>query len=100
MRIVLILPIRMSGFIIGILLTLRISSFTILRLLDNPIAVMVPRIVEIIVAKIAMVRETYTALIMEPSFISLEYHLRENPLMLVRLFDELNEKIIKTTIGR
>ena len=63
-------------------------------------AVIVPRTVEITVAKMAMVRETYTAFITSPLCKSSPYHLRENPVNFVSDFDELKEKIIVTRIGR
>jgi len=85
---------------IGRLLILSKTSFITLLLLERPIAVIVPRITETIVEKIAIVRDTYTALIMDPSEISLEYHLSEKPVIFVRLLEELNENTIITTIGR
>ena len=85
---------------IGRLLMLRTISFTTFLLLESPMAVIVPSTVDITVARIAIVRDTYTALMIEPSEISLAYHLSEKPVILVRLLEELNENTIMTTIGR
>ena len=63
-------------------------------------AVMVPITVEITVARIATVRDTYTALLTSVLWISSLYQRMENPVNLVRDFDELKEKIIVTKIGR
>ena len=84
----------------GILFTLRSHSLSTFLLFDKPMAVIVPRMVDITVAINAILMETYTADIMLLSVKSFLYHLRENPAKLVRDFDELNEKNIVTKIGR
>ena len=61
---------------------------------------MVPSTVEMIVARIAIDTETYTALLISILFISSPYQRRENPVNLVSDLDELKEKIIVTRIGR
>jgi hypothetical protein len=99
-RIIRLIAVTISGLRIGILFILSTTSLIIFLLFERPIAVIVPRTVEAKVANNAIVRDTYTALMIEPSEISLEYHLRDTPLMLVRLFDELKENTIITTIGR
>ena len=77
-----------------------IRSLIIFLLLESPIAVIVPSIVEMSVAKTATESDTYTAFIIDPSFISLSYHLSENPVRFVSDFELLNENTIITTIGR
>ena len=63
-------------------------------------AVMVPSTVEITVARMAMVRDTYTALLISTFCSSSPYHRSEKPVKRVSDLDELNEKIIVTRIGR
>ena len=94
------MAVTMSGFKIGRLLIFKSSSLTTFRDLDRPMAVMVPITVEITVARIATVRDTYTALLTSVLWISSLYQRMENPVNLVRDFDELKEKIIVTKIGR
>ena len=94
------IAVTISGFIIGMLLTFKIISFNTFLLLDKPMAVMVPKIVEINVAKRAMVIDTDTAFIMELSEIRLLYHWKENPDIFVSDFDELKENTIMTIMGR
>ena len=94
------MAVTMSGFRIGWLLIFKSSSLTTFRDLDRPMAVMVPITVEITVARIATVRDTYTALLTSVLWISSLYQRIENPVNLVRDFDELKEKIIVTKIGR
>ena len=94
------IAVTISGFSIGILLIFSIRSRSTLRLRDSPIAVIVPSIVEMIVAMIAMETDTYTAFTTSTLLISSAYHLSEKPENLVSDFDELNEKIIVTRIGR
>ena len=61
---------------------------------------MVPSTVEMAVARIAMVTDTYTALDTSMLLSSSPYQRREKPVNFVSDFDELKEKIIVTKIGR
>jgi hypothetical protein len=99
-RIIRPMAVTISGFIIGILFIFKITSFSIFRLLDNPIAVKVPSMVAMIVANTAMETDTYTAFIMELSEIRFSYHRSEKPDIFVRDFDELKENTMVTIIGR
>ena len=84
----------------GRLLIFKSVSFNTLRDFERPIAVMVPSTVEITVARMAMVTDTYTALLTSVLCSSSVYHLMENPINLVRDLEELKEKIMVTRIGR
>jgi hypothetical protein len=79
---------------------LRMASLRTLRDLDRPMAVMVPSTVEITVARMAMVTETYTAETTSPLFSRELYHLSEKPVNRDRDFEELKEKITVTRMGR
>ena len=94
------MAVTISGFKIGRLLIFNRSSFTTFLDLERPIAVIVPIMVEITVARIATVRDTYTALLTSVLWISSLYQRMEKPVNLVRDFDELKEKIMVTKIGR
>lgn len=52
------IAVTISGFIIGILLTFKSHSLRIFLLLESPIAVIVPRTVDIIVAITAILIDT------------------------------------------
>ena len=94
------IAVTISGFIIGILFTFNSHSRSTFLLFESPIAVIVPRIVDINVAIKAIDTETYTAERMLLSVTSFSYHLKEKPEKLVSDFEELKEKNIVTNIGR
>jgi hypothetical protein len=94
------IAVTISGFIIGRLFTLIIISFNILRFLDKPIEVSVPRIVAIMVASTAMDMDTHTAFMMSLLLNRFSYQRSEKLSNFVKDFDELKEYTIVTTIGR
>ena len=94
------IAVTISGFIIGKLLTFSKYSFKNFLDLLRPMAVIVPKIVDINVESRATVRETITAPTISRSLIKREYHCTENPVKLLKDFDELNEKIIMTKMVR
>ena len=78
-------PVTISGLIIGIFVILRTTAFGNFLMLFIPIAASVPRIVEIILAKTAIIM-VFTREEMIISFLkSFSYHSNVNPLNTERL---------------
>ena len=91
------IAVTISGFMIGKSLTCIIRSCTIFLDFDKPIALIVPIIVEIIVAKIATIIVIYNDSIIALFVNIFSYHCKLKP---VKDLLELKEKTIIKRIGK
>ena len=92
-------PVTISGLIIGILVTFIIRDFGSFFILCMPIAARVPRIVEAMLARVAIIivfiKDEIIILLLNKR----SYQSKVKPLKTERLFVSLNEKTISTKIG-